>query len=107
MRTSITPHECFVGIINDYENTEMVTLEELKHHIRDTSELIEALKKNVLFKDSIYGARAWTLVDYCDKRKSTDLIRFEHCPTCGKKIDWKAIKMSSTKSTENLGAKSL
>lgn len=92
MKTPITPHECLVGIINDYENTEMVTLDELKCHIRDTSELIEALKKDVLFKDNLYGVRAWTLDDYSDKRKSTDLTRFEYCPMCGKKIDWKSIK---------------
>ena len=99
-------HECFVGIINDYDNTEMVTLNRLKHHIQDMSEVIEALKKNRLFNEHLYGARAWTLVDYCDKRKSTDLTRFEHCPICGKKIDWKAIKMTGTKGTENLGTKS-
>ena len=99
MKAPITPHECFVGIINDYDNTEMVTLNGLKHHIQDMSELIEALKKNELFNEHLYGARAWTLVDYCDKRKTTDLTRFEHCPTCGKKIDWKAIKRG-TKGTE-------
>ena len=100
MKIPITQHECFVGIINDYDHTEMVTLNELKHHIQDTSELIEALKKGELFKDIIYGCRAWTLVDYCDKRKTTDLSRFEYCPACGKKIDWKTIKTMSTKSTE-------
>ena len=97
MKVPITTHECFVGIINDYDNTEMVTLNRLKHHIQDTSELIKALKKDVLFKDSLYGVRAWTLADYCDKRKSTDLTRFEYCPACGKKIDWKSIKGGSEK----------
>ena len=85
-------HSCFIGIINDYDNTEMVTLEMLKHHIQDTLELIGALKKDVLFKDSMFGVRGWTLGDYCDRRKSTDLTRFEYCPVCGKKINWKAIK---------------
>ena len=102
-----TSHECFVGVINDYENTEMVTLNELKRHIRDTSELIESLKKDKLFRDTIINCRAWTLIDYCDKRKSTDLTRFEHCPMCGKKIDWKAIRTMGTKGTENLGGNSL
>lgn len=101
MKIPITQHECFVGVINDYDNTEMVTLNGLKHHIQGTSELIEALKKDKLFNEHLYGCRAWTLADYCDKRKSTDLTRFEYCPACGKKIDWKAIKMTSTKSTKN------
>ena len=85
-------HECSVGIINDYDNIRMVTLNGLKRHIQDMSEVIEALKKNGLFNEHLYGARTWTLVDYCDRRKSTDLTRFEYCPMCGEKIDWKAIK---------------
>lgn len=100
MKIPITPHECFVGVLNDYDNTEMVTLNELKRHIRDTSELIEALKKDELFKGDLFGCRAWALVDYCDKRKSTDLTRFEHCPMCGQKIDWKTIKMTGKKGTK-------
>ena len=92
MKTPITRHECFVGIINDYDNTEMVTLNELKHHIQNASELVEAIKKDPLFKDHVFGVRAWSLADYCDKRKTTDLSRFEYCPACGKKIDWKVIK---------------
>lgn len=85
-------HECYVGIRYGYGDTSMVTLNELKSHIRDASEHLEALKKDVLFKDSLYGVRTWTLADYSDKRKSTDLTRFEYCPRCGKKIDWKTIK---------------
>ena len=92
MRIPITPHECFIGILNDYDNTEMVTLTGLRRHIRDTSELIESLKKDALFKEHMFGVRAWSLGDYADKRKSTDLTRFEYCPACGKKIDWKTIR---------------
>ena len=92
MKIPIAKHECFVGVLNDYDNTEMVTIEGLRRHIRDTSELIETLKRDKLFNEHLYGCRAWTLVDYCDKRKTTDLSRFEYCPMCGKKIDWKAIK---------------
>lgn len=36
--------------------------------------------------------KTYSLSDYCDKRKSTDLTQFNYCPFCGKKIDWKAIK---------------
>ena len=36
--------------------------------------------------------KEYTLKDYCDKRKSTNLTRFEYCPYCGSKIDWKKIK---------------
>lgn len=36
--------------------------------------------------------KEYTLQDYADKRKSTNLIRFDFCPYCGRKIDWKKIK---------------
>ena len=84
--------ECCIGIINDYDNTSMVTLDDLKYHIKDRLELKQAFEKDVLFKDYNHGIKCWTLADYCDKRKSTNLTRFNYCPLCGKKIDWKAIK---------------
>ena len=67
--------ECCIGVLNDYEDTKIVTLSELKEHI----------EYNSVFK-------FWIFQDHCDKRKSTDLTRFNYCPLCGKKIDWKEIK---------------
>ena len=84
--------ECCIGIINDYDNTGVTTLYGLKCHIKDQLELKQTFEKDVLFKDYNHGIKGWTLADYCDKRKSTDLTRFNYCPLCGKKIDWKAIK---------------
>jgi hypothetical protein len=98
--------ECVIGVRYDYENTTMVTLNELKSHIRDELELKHIYENDEMWKGYNHGIKGWTLADYCDKRKSTDLTRFEYCPMCGKKIDWKSIKVSSTKSTENLGTKS-
>ena len=85
-------HECYIGIKNDYDSTEMVTLGDLKRHIKNMSELIEHCKKNGLFSEINHSMRAWALSDYCDWRKSTDLTRFKFCPVCGKKIDWKKLK---------------
>ena len=75
--------ECVVGMRHGYENTELVTLAELKEHIKRRTEFT---------KGWTFEIKVYTLADYCDKRKSTDLTRFEYCPICGKKIDWKAIK---------------
>ena len=33
----------------------------------------------------------FTLKQYADRRRSTDLTRFSFCPDCGKRIDWKSI----------------
>ena len=75
-------HECIVGMRNDYENTDVVTLEELKDRIQRDKEC----------RNTYIDWQTYELSDYCDKRKNTDLTRFEYCPMCGKKIDWKAIK---------------
>lgn len=74
-------HECIVGMLHEYENTELVTIAELKKHIE---------KENRL--PNYFNKKPYQLSDYCDKRKSTDLTRFEYCPICGKNIGWKVIK---------------
>lgn len=84
--------ECYIGIINDYENTTTVTLEELKSHIRDELELKHIYENDEMWKGYNHGIKGWTLADYCDKRKSTDLTRFNYCPMCGKEIDWKTMR---------------
>ena len=79
--------ECWIGVLYDYDDTRIVNLEDLKKNIQEQKEYAE-------WKAKTYGVneKHYTLDDYCDKRKSTDLTRFNYCPLCGKKIDWKAIK---------------
>ena len=81
--------ECVIGIRYDYEDTDIITLSELKEHIESEKRFAECHKDDEWLQ-SLYNK--YTLEDYCDKRKSTDLKRFNYCPLCGKKIDWKAIK---------------
>lgn len=78
--------EHIIGIVYNYESTDLVTLDDLKDHI-------EASKYAY---DHFCTMTYHTLTDYCDKRKSTDMTRFEYCPICGEKIDWKAIKRGGT-----------
>ena len=73
--------ECCIGVRYDYENADLVTLADLKEHIETMKRL-----------PSYSHKKPYELADYCDKRKSTDLTRFNYCPLCGKKINWKAIK---------------
>ena len=81
--------ECWIGVRYDYENTDLITLAELKKYIEEEKQLAER-HKDCKWWQSILNK--YTLEDYCDKRKSTNLTRFNYCPLCGKKIDWKAIK---------------
>ena len=78
--------ECYIGIKHAYEDTGLVTLEQLKAEI----EWLQARKES--FEEYGIKYKIYSLSDYCDKRKSTDLTQFNYCPLCGKKIDWKAIK---------------
>ena len=89
--------KCYIGIINDYENTRMATLDGLKIHIKENLEMKKAFETDPLYFGYNHGIKGWTLADYCDKRKNTDLTRFEYCPMCGRKIDWKAIKTGRLK----------
>ena len=81
--------ECWIGVRYDYENTDLVTLTELKEYIERENRLAERHKDSEWWQSI---CNKYTLDDYCDRRKSTDLTQFNYCPLCGKKIDWKAIK---------------
>lgn len=81
--------ECYIGMRHDYENTDLVTLAELKEHIESEKRFAESHKDSEWWQSL---CSKYTLDDYCDKRKSTDLTRFNYCPVCGKKIDWKEMK---------------
>ena len=86
-------HECVVGMVRYSEYAELVTLKGLEKHISDAAEFNAYLASDTLLKNrkELY-CKEWTLKDYADKRKSTDLTRFDYCPQCGKAIDWKSIR---------------
>lgn len=78
-------HECVIGMIYDYDNTQLVIVAELKEHIQRENKLAQWIPSRT-------ARTVWTLAQYCDRRYNTDLRRFKYCPDCGKRIDWKAIK---------------
>lgn len=75
-----------IGLLWDQEYGRLVTLQVLKEHMKD----IESLNRYL----SLTGASAlpiYTLCEYADFRRATDLSRFSYCPYCGEKINWKEI----------------
>ena len=88
----MSEHECIIGLLHDYDDAKLVTvsklLEEIKYERQHYSYMCNLCKKYNIDKPTKY----YTIKDYCNKRKSTNLERFEFCPYCGKKIDWKKIK---------------
>lgn len=95
----MSEHECYIGLLyNDYFHSELITLIELKEHIEDNRRMnqynIELYSK--YNQKPKFTRKVYTLKDYADKRKSTNLSRFEYCPYCGKRINWKKIKSEET-----------
>lgn len=86
-------HECVIGLLYHSDYTELVTLAGLKRHIEDQKEFNRSLRADPLLRDykRLY-AKEYTLRQYADGRRGTDLTRFNFCPECGAKIDWQAIR---------------
>lgn len=80
--------ECVVGVLYKGYGAELATVPDLMLSIKDTQEFNASCRfhgyNNLVHKE-------YTLKDYADRRKSTNLTRFAYCPMCGKKIDWKKI----------------
>ena len=86
-------HECYIGLLYKHSDCELATIADLNAHIADKIAFNEYLDNEPFAKHiECLREKVWTLKDYADRRKSTDLVRFNHCPECGKKIDWKRIK---------------
>ena len=85
-------HECIVGLVFNYDESELVTLRNLKEHIINRRAMYEWCKEN--YVNGMQDGYC-TLADYADGRKSTDLYRFEYCPICGKRIGWKKIRQEA------------
>lgn len=81
-------HECVIGLYQRWDERYLVTLEDLE----------EEIENNIKFAESFadrHGCKpgyVYTLKDYGNRRKNTDLIRFTNCPYCGEQIDWKMIR---------------
>ena len=81
-------HECFIGARHHFGGIELITLSNLKKDIQEAIRINSFLKENGI--ESWLGA--YSLKDYADGRKGTNLTRFVYCPMCGKEIAWAAIR---------------
>ena len=80
---------CVIGLYYGVCSQNLVDLPDLEYHISEDKEFNEWCRshgyRHMLHKE-------FTLQDYADGRKRTNLTRFKHCPMCGKKINWKEIR---------------
>lgn len=86
--------DCVIGLLSfGYSNPELATLEKLKEYIAESIYYNETLVPLYAQSDhNRFKRKIWTLKDYADFRKSTNLTRFRYCPNCGMPIDWKKIR---------------
>ena len=87
MEKGKTMHECVIGLLHR-DPSELVTLLDLDEYICDTEQYNQNLPKYQKWASRV----VWPLKDYADKRKRTNLSRFDFCPECGEKINWKSIR---------------
>lgn len=85
-------HDCVIGLLAKHDERYLVTIEELEKHIADSIDFFDWIKENGYSLFPGNRTSAYTLSDYTDFRKNTDLHRFMYCPYCGQKIDWKQIR---------------
>lgn len=84
-------HECIIGLYYDYDGPSLITLNDLEYY-RERDEEVEKIAKADPVYASIYLRKTYDFADYFDKRKNVNMRRFEYCPTCGKKIEWKKLR---------------
>lgn len=83
-------HECIIGFIR-MDDSELITVSGLREHVADRIRHNNELKELGIVSDWMYR-KEWTIKDYADKRKNTNLTRFDFCPECGNRIDWATIR---------------
>lgn len=81
-----------IGLLYLTVDSELVDIHQLKFHIQERKEHNQSCREYGL--ENLFWPE-WTLWDYADGRKSTNLRKFKFCPECGEKIDWKAIRCSA------------
>ena len=89
----MTNHSCVIGVLSHTDYTKLCTVTDLKNHIAENIEFNNMLDDDPIFREcKRLRRKVWTLKEYADGRRHTDLHRFNYCPECGKRIDWAALK---------------
>ncbi len=80
---------CFIGIVNDYDQSELneLYLDDYIEKLVEKSKLTKLINNTFQITD-VKVLQSW---DYIDKRRGLAKI-FSFCPKCGSKIEWKKIK---------------
>lgn len=82
-------HECIIGEWLNYEDSELITFTDLKEKVKQNNNTFE-YGLNTYGEHFMNGLmKELRLKDYFDNRKNVNLNKFNYCPYCGEKINWK------------------
>lgn len=81
-------HNHIIGIFYYCDAADLCTLEDLKEKINYMKEMNEYYIK---IHNPTHRYKYTELKDLLDNRKSTCFKRFEYCPVCGEKINYRKI----------------
>lgn len=101
MKNSIKAHndvcDHVIGLLRHTDYSELVNLQRLNEHIQYRTEWNDMIRNDPNFINlQHFMMPVFTLQHYGDFRRNTNLTKFKHCPECGAKIDWKAIKQTES-----------
>ena len=80
-----------IGVLFKNEGSYLVTYSRLKQMTDEDHAFDKMMKLDPLYSEFYIGSK-YTLKDYLDKRKRTNLQRFDFCPYCGEEIDWHGLR---------------
>ena len=85
-------HKCIIAQWLDYEDTTLITFEDLLTKIQESNQTYEYALNNYGqdFVNNLMKKK--NIEDYFDGRKNTNINKFNYCPVCGKEINWKELK---------------
>ena len=93
----MSEYECEIGLLHLEDYGRIITLSDLREHIEERKKFNQSC---VNWGMPWLSHKEWTLRDYADKRKSTNLTQFDFCPKCGKKINWEEIRRADNAKEE-------
>lgn len=82
-------HECIIGLHRGADQDSLMTVKKLEDEIKQQQAIYKYFYNAYIYS---HPRKPYTIQDYTDLRKSTDLWRFNYCPQCGAKINWKELR---------------
>ena len=83
--------DCVIGIWYDFDDSKLVTFEELASLVKSQNDVQKTFKKMGYDKNTVIIP----LDQYFDKRRSVNFNLFNYCPFCSTPIDKKELKQKS------------